>query len=96
MNTNVHLSDWHIIRRNYEVCSVLWKPLASISFLNVVEIHSYVRGYHTYMHLDSCCGRTGLLLLKCKATNVKDKHAVVVYKDDAMEVPCVASCSYRL
>lgn len=49
--------------------------------LQVLEINSYVRGYHAYMEdwmptIGEC------LLVKPEPTNTKDKEAVAVLKDD--------------
>ena len=49
--------------------------------LELLEIHSYVRGYHAYMDVwNPVQGLT--LLLKRKPTNDRDKNAVAVLLED--------------
>ncbi len=50
--------------------------------LQVLEIHSYIRGYHAYSEVWGTPVSGEMLLLKREPTNSKDKHAVAVYKDD--------------
>ena len=51
--------------------------------LQVFEIDSYVRGYHAYMDVWSpVIGET--LLVKREPSNVKDRHAVASFKEDAV------------
>ena len=51
--------------------------------LQVFEIDSYVRGYHAYMDVWSpVIGET--LLVKREPSNVKDRHAVAIFKEDAV------------
>ncbi len=51
--------------------------------LQVLEIHSYVRGYHAYMDIWTPV-EGEVLLVKREPTNFKDRHAVAVFKDDAI------------
>ena len=51
--------------------------------LEILHINSYIRGYHAYMGvwtpvLDE------MLILKREPTNVADKSAVAVYKEDVV------------
>ena len=60
--------------------------------LEVLHINSYIRGYHAYMGvwrpvLDE------MLILKREPTNVPDKSAVAVYKED---VASSGSCTVQL
>ena len=49
----------------------------------VFDIDSYVRGYHAYMDVWSpVIGET--LLVKREPSNVKDRHAVAIFKEDAV------------
>ena len=49
----------------------------------VLEINSYVRGYHAYMDTwNAVLGQE--LILKPEPSNYKDKHAVAVLKDDVI------------
>ena len=51
--------------------------------LHVLEINSYVRGYHAYM--DRWTPALGqVLTLKREPNNDKDKHAVAVLNDDVI------------
>ena len=51
--------------------------------LQVFEIDSYVRGYHAYMDVWSpVIGET--VLVKREPSNVKDRHAVAIFKEDAV------------
>ena len=59
-----------------------------MAHLEVLEIHSYIRGYHAYMNVwNPVVGQT--LLVKREPTNSKDKNRGAGY---GLEVPCV----YRL
>ena len=61
---------------------------AAVAHLEVLEIHSYIRGYHAYMNVwNPVVGQT--LLVKREPTNSKDKNRGAGY---GLEVPCV----YRL
>ena len=51
--------------------------------LQVFEIDSYVRGYHAYTDVWSpVIGET--LLVKREPSNVKNRHAVAIFKEDAV------------
>ena len=51
--------------------------------LEVLEIHSYIGGYHAYKgSWTPVVGET--LMLRREPTNSVDKHAVAVMKDDAL------------
>ena len=59
---------------------------AAVAHLEMLEIHSYIRGYHAYMNVwNPVVGQT--LLVKREPTNSKDRGAGY-----GLEVPCV----YRL
>ena len=49
--------------------------------LDVLRISSFVRGYHAYMEVWTPA-EDEMLLLKREPTNVADRNAVAVYKDD--------------
>ena len=49
--------------------------------LKLLQISSYVRGYHAYMELWTPV-QDEMLILKREPTNVADKNAVAVYKED--------------
>ena len=49
--------------------------------LNLLQISSYVRGYHVYMELWTPV-QDEMPILKHEPTNVADKNAVAVYKED--------------
>ena len=52
--------------------------------LQVFEIDSYVRGYHAY-NMDVWSPVIGeTLLVKREPSNVKDRHAVTIFKEDAV------------
>ena len=51
--------------------------------LQILEIHSYVRGYHAYMDIwTPAIGQT--LLLRKEPTNIKDNKAVAVFLEDLL------------
>ena len=49
--------------------------------LELLQISSYVRGYHAYMEIWTPV-QDEMLILKREPTNVADKNAVAVYKED--------------
>ena len=49
--------------------------------LNLLQISSYVRGYHAYMELWTPV-QDEMPILKHEPTDVADKNAVAVYKED--------------
>ena len=55
----------------------------AVSDLGVVEIHSYVRGYHVYMDIwEAEVGQE--LLLKREPDNSEDSHAVAVLNENVV------------
>ena len=53
------------------------------SELEVLEIHSYIRGYHVYVEVwTPTIGE--VLLVKTEPTNIKDSNAVAVFKEDVI------------
>lgn len=57
--------------------------IATVAGLEVLEINSYIRGYHAYMNIwIPTIGEA--LLVKPEPTNAKDKTAVAVLKDDVI------------
>ena len=56
---------------------------STVADLEVLEICSYVRGYHAYMNIwTPIQGQT--LLVRREATNSKDNNAVAVFLDDVI------------
>ena len=56
---------------------------AAMADLEVLEIHSYIRGYHAYMDVwNPVVGQT--LVVKREPTNSKDKNAVGVFLEDVV------------
>ena len=52
----------------------------AVSHIQVLEIHSFLRGYHVYMEIwTPVVGE--ILVLKREPTNRHDIHAVVIYRD---------------
>ena len=49
--------------------------------LEVLHINSYIRGYHAYMELWTPV-RDEMLILKREPTNVADRNAVAVFRED--------------
>ena len=59
--------------------------MARPNHLEVVEICSYIRGYHVYMDIwDSVVGQE--LLLKWEPDNSEDSHAVAVLDEEVVSV----------
>ena len=55
--------------------------VAATNTLEVLRISSYIRGYHAYMDVWTPV-QDEMLILKREPTNVADRNAVAVYKDD--------------
>ena len=56
---------------------------STVADLEVLEIHSYVRGYHAYMDVWTPI-QGQILLVRREPTNIKDKNAVGVFLEDVI------------
>ena len=59
------------------------QTVSGSGLVEVLEIHSYIRGYHAYIGLwNPTVGE--VLLVKPEPTNEKDANAVAVLKEDSI------------
>ena len=64
-------------------CNKKWqvKLYLKVLKLSVLHISSYIRGYHAYMEVWTPV-QDEMLILKHEPTNVADRNAVAVFKED--------------